>query len=166
MSQRGFSHRPGAVLTAAAILFGVGVVGLVGPASLPALAAGALGVLGLAIGLTRTNRRVTAIATVALLVAVLAAGGAGAAAERLLPATAASLLAWNFATGALAATDELRGGSVERAEALTVATATGAGVLATGVVYGIYRTLAFGYSLVGVGLLLVAAVALGVALRE
>lgn len=164
--ESGVTHRPGAVLTAAAIAFGLVVAGLAGPTWTPALVVSGAGVIGLVIGLTRSDRRITAFATFALLASVLAAGVAGAGPGQLLPALAASLLAWDFAVGALDASRELRGGTVERTEALHVGTATGVAVLTTGVVYGVYRTLAVGYSLVGVGLLVVAAVALGLAARE
>lgn len=161
-----FVHQPGTVLTVAALAFATATVGIAGPSSTPALAAGAVGVLGMAIGLTKRERRVAALSAVVLLASVLAAGAFSAPPERVLPATATALLSWQFGVGAFAMADELRGGTAEHAEALHVATATGVGILATGVAYELYRVLEFGISPLGVMLLLVAVVALGVALRE
>jgi hypothetical protein len=161
-----FAHRPGTVLTVAALAAATALAALAGPGSVAALAATAIGVVGLAVGLTRGDRRIAALGALALLAGVLAAGVAGSPPLLLLPATAVALLAWAFATGAFAAREELRGGTVERSEVLHVATATGTGALATGAAYGLYRTVTVGASVLGVTLLLVAAVTLGLALRD
>lgn len=161
-----FAHQPGIVLTIAALVFATVTVGLAGWRSTPALAAGAVGILGLTIGLTRRNRRFTAISAVGLLASVLVAGATGAPPRHVLPAAATALLAGEFGREVFAMTDELPGGTVERAEGLHVATATGAGAVVTGITYALYQTLEFGISPIGVVLVLIAVVALGVALKE
>ena len=160
------AHRPGAALAAGAIAAVTVAVGATGPVSSLALTAGVAGVLALAVGLTRGQRRLTALGTIAALGGVLAAGLAGAGPERLLPGTAGALLAHEFAVGAFAARAELDGGTVDGSEWLHVGVATGASGLALAAGYGLYRTLTVGVSTVGVGLLLVAAVALALATRE
>lgn len=161
-----FAHRPGTVLSAATLLFGAAAAGLASPNSTPALVASVVGVGGLVVGLSRPDRRVAAFGSLSVLAGVLAAGLAGAGPISLLPAITAAVLAWEFRIGAFAASEELRDGTVERAELLHVATATGVGSLVTGAIYGIYRTFTVGVSVLGVALLLIAVVALGLALRE
>ncbi|MEF8884679.1 MAG: hypothetical protein V5A44_06110, partial [Haloarculaceae archaeon] len=162
----GRRHQPGAVLAGAALALATVTTLVAGPGSPPALVAGGAGVLTLAVGVTAENRRVAALGALALLAAVLAAGATGSPPERLLPSTAAALLAGEFVAGAFDAREELRGGTVERAEALVVAVGTGVGALTTGAVYALYRILEFGVSPPGVALVLVAVVALGLVLRE
>lgn len=159
-------HRPGTVLTGAALVSATASVALTGSSSAPALVAGVVGALGLAIGLTRGDPGIAALGAIALLAGVLAAGAVGAPPEQVLPATATALLAWEFGFGALGTTDELHGGTTERTEALHVAIAAGVGAVATGATYTLYQVLEFGISPLGVVLLLVATVALGIALRE
>lgn len=166
MSAAGRRHRPGAVLAGAALAFATVTALVAGPGSSPALVAGGVGVLALAVGVTADDRRVAALGSFALLAAVLAAGATGSPPERLLPSTAAALLAGEFSAGAFDARAELRGGTVERAEVVVVAVGTAVGALTTGAAYALYRVLEFGVSSLGVALVLVAVVALGLALRE
>lgn len=165
MSAR-FTHRPGSVLGAAALLAAVVAVGVAGPASLPSLAAGVLGVGTFVVGVTKRARSIAALGAFGVLACVLVAGAAGLSLERLLPSTAAAVLAWEFGASAFAITTELGDGTVERAELLHVGAATGAAVVATGLAYAAYRSVDVGISVTGVTLLLIAAVALGLALRQ
>lgn len=166
MSVAGRRHRPGAVFAGAALAFATVTTLVAGPGSPPALVAGGVGVLALAVGVTAEDRRVATLGTFALLAAVLAAGATGSAPERLLPSTAAALLAGEFSADAFDVRAELRDGTVERAEAVVVAVGTAVGALATGVTYSLYRVLEFGVSPLGVALVVVAVVALGLALRR
>jgi len=161
-----FTHRPGSVRNAAALVFALGATGLAALSSPLALLACTVGTVGLAVGLTGETPRVAGAGSLLLLVGVIVAGGVGAPAEFFLPGLAAAILAWDLGMGGFAARHELRGGRVERAEFLSVATATVAGAVATGTAYLLSRTLAVGVSLPAVVLLLVAAVALGLALRD
>lgn len=161
-----FRHQPGRVLAVASLVAATVTVGLVGPASGLALVTGGVGVLALAIGITREDRRIAALSPVAFLGSVLAAGAAGGPSERVLPATAAAILAWEFGIGSLAAAAELRSGTTERAELRHVGIATGVGALGTGTVYGLERAIAVGVSPVAIVLLLVAVVALALAIRD
>lgn len=166
MSPSWLEHRPGGVLGAATVGFAVATMGLVGTRSTLALLGTAGGVVALTAGLVREERRIAGLGVLFLLAGVLVGGAAGIVLERLLPATATALLSGEFGLGAFAMRDELRGGSVERAELLHVATATGVGALVTGGTYALYRTVTAGVSVTAVVFLLVAAVALGLALRD
>jgi len=157
-------RRPGVVLAAGALLAGTVTAATAGPVSVPSLAGSAAGIVALAAGVTRNRRRVAALGTLALLGAVLAAGLANATPGRLLPATAGALLAWEFATAAFAARRELAGGTVAGTELLHVGAAAGVGALVVAAGVGLYRTLTVGVSVVGTGLLLIAAVALALAI--
>jgi len=161
-----FSHRPGSVGNAAALVFALVATVLAALSSEAALLTCTVGVVGLAVGLTRGTPRVAGAGSFLLLVGVVTAGALGAPPALFLPGLAAALLAWDLGMSAFAARHELRGGRVERAELLGVATATVAGVAATAAAYRLHRLLAFGASLPAVFLLLVAAVALGLALRD
>lgn len=161
-----FTHRPGSVRNAAALAFALLTTGIAGPTSPIALVACAGGVLTLAIGLTRGDRRIAGVGSFALLGGAFAAGALGAPAERLLPAVAAAIIAWDLGMSGFAARHELAGGRVERAELLQVATATVVGGATTAGAYGFYRTVTVDVSLLAVFLLLVAATALGLALRD
>ncbi|MFB6296492.1 MAG: hypothetical protein ABEH66_06610 [Halobacteriales archaeon] len=161
-----FSHRPGSVRNAAALVFALVATGLAALSSPLALLVCTAGTVGLVVGLTREVPRVAGAGSALLLVGVVVAGGVGAPAELFLPALAAAILAWDLGMAGVAVRRELRGGGVERAEFLHVATATVAGATATAAAHLLYRTLAVGVSLPAVILLLVAAVALGLALRE
>jgi hypothetical protein len=162
----GRAHQAGSVLGAAALGAAVLTVVLVGPVSVVSLLATAVGALGVTLGLVRADRRFAGVGVVALLCGVVAAGWVGTAPERLLPATALTLLCWEFGSSSFDRRAELRGGYVSGSELLHVAAATGVGVLGTGIAYGGSRLLEVGVSTVGVILLLVAAVALGMALRD
>lgn len=162
----GRTHQAGGVLGAAAVGAAMIAAVLVGPVYTVSLLTTAVGVVGVTLGLVREDRRVTGIGVVALLCGVIAAGWAGVASERLLPAAALALLCWEFGSSSFARREELRGGSVSGSELLHVAAATGVGVLSTGIAYGGSRLLDVGVSTVGVGLLLVAAIGLGMALRD
>lgn len=161
-----FEHPPGRVLGAAALAFAVVTAAVLGPRSTPSVLATGFGVVGLTVGLARDDRRVAGIGVVSLLGGVLAAGGAGAPPALVLPGTAAALLSWEFATGSFDVREVVGDGTVERSEIVHVVAATGAGALVTGFTYVVYRTLSVGVSVLGVTLLLVAAVALALALRE
>jgi hypothetical protein len=158
--------RPGNVLAAASLGYAVVATGLAGPSSALALVATGVGVLGLTVGLSTDDRRVAGLGTLALLGGVLAAGAGGVSAQRLLPATAAGLLASEFGLGSFDLRTELRGGTVERSELRHVVAASLAGALVTGVVYAVSEGLRVGTSVPALTLLLVAAVALGLALRD
>lgn len=160
------THRPGSVRNAAALVFALVATGLAALSSGAALLTCTVGVLGLAVGLTRETPRVAGVGSFLVLAGVIAAGAVGAPPERFLPGLAAALLAWDLGLGGVAARRELRGGRVERAEFLGVATVTVSAAGATAAAYLLSRTLAVGVSLPAVFLLLVAAVALGLALRE
>lgn len=166
MSADRFTHRPGAVLRAGALLAALGVVVLVAPRSVVSLAGGVLGVVALAIGLTRHVRSLTGLGAVAVVVAVVAAAFGGIPVERLLPAVVGSVLVWEFALGAFTAETELDGGSVERAEVLHVAIAAGVASLVAIVAYVASETVTVGSSLPGAVLLVVAATALALGLRD
>jgi hypothetical protein len=161
-----FTHRPGSVRNAAALSFALVTTGLAGPTSSIALLACAVGVLGLVVGLTRGDRRIAGVGSIALLGGAFAAGALGAPPVRLLPAVGAAIVAWDLGMSGFAARHELEGGRVERAELLQVATATAVGAVVTAGAYVFYRTVTFDVSLLAVFLLLVAATALGLALRE
>lgn len=160
------SHRPGSVLGGAALGFALATVGIVGGRSSLALLATAVGVVGLTLGLSLEKRRFAGLGVLALLGGVLAAGAVGTVSGRLLPATATGLLSWEFAVGSLDRRAELRGGTVEESEARHVLSATAVGALGTALVYVLSRSVGVGVSVLGVTLLLIAAVALGLALRE
>ena len=163
-SSRG-SHRPGAVLGAAALVGAVGVTVLVAPLSMPALAAGVLGVACLAAGLTRHTKWLTTGGVLGVTGAVVAAALAGSAVWRLLGAIAGATLAWEFALGAFAAAAELAGGAVERAELRHVAVTTLAVAGVAAIAFVVVRTMTVGVSLPGATLLVVAATALALGLR-
>ena len=165
-TQSRFTHQPGAVLRAGALVAALGVTTLLAPLSTVALAASVIGVVGLAIGLTRHVRTVTGLGALAIVAAVVATAFAGIAVERLLPAVVGSVLVWEFALGAFTAEAELDGGSVERAEFLHVAIATVATAAVALVAYVTYETLTVGVSLPGAALLVVAATALALGLRD
>lgn len=161
-----FTHRPGAVLRAGALVAAIGVTALLAPVSTVSLAGSVIGVVALAIGLTRGVRTVTGLGAIAVVGAVIAAAFAGVAVERLLPAVVGSVLVWEFALGAFTAGRELDGGSVERAEFLHVAiVAVGASAVAA-VAYVASETVTVGVSLPGAALLVVAATALALGLRD
>jgi len=124
------------------------------------------GLVGAVVGLSLADRRVAGFGTAGLLTGVLAAGTANVGPLRLLPATAAALLACEFALGSLDVREELRGGTVERRELRHVVATMAAGGVVTGAVYAVSRGLRVGVSVPAVLLFLVAAVALGLALRE
>lgn len=161
-----FEHPPGRVLGAAALAFAVVTAAVLGTQSTLSVLATGFGVVGLTVGLARDDRRAAGIGVVSLLGGVLAGGGAGAPPALVLPATAAGLLSWEFAAGSFDVRNVVEDGTVERSEVVHVVTATSAGALLTGFTYVVYRTLSVGVSILGVTLLLVAAVALAVALRE
>lgn len=162
----GRAHQAGSVLGAAALGAAVLASVLVGPLHVVSLLTTALGVIGVTIGLVREDRRFAGIGVIALLCGVIAAGWVGIAPERLLPATALTLLCWEFGSSSFDRREELRGGNVSGSELLHVGAASGVGVLGTGIAYGGSRVLEVGVSTIGVILLLVAAVALGMALRD
>lgn len=157
--------RPGRVLTVAALAAAAVTVGLVGSLSELAFGVSAVGGLALLVGLTNENRRMAAIGAAALLASVLVAGVTDPAPARILPATAAAILAWVFGLGGLAAAVELRGGSTERAEVRHVSVTAGVGAMATGAVYGLERSITVGVSPAAIVLLLLAVVALALAVR-
>ena len=161
-----FTHRPGSVRNAAALLFALVTTGIAGTTSSIALLACAIGVVGLVVGLTRGDRRIAGAGSLALLGGVFAAGALGAPTVRFLPAVAAAIIAWDLGMSGFAARHELEGGRVERAELLQVATATVVGAVITAGAYVFYRTITFDVSLLAIFLLLVAATALGLALRD
>lgn len=161
-----FTHQPGAVLRAGALVAALGVAALVAPLSTLSLAASVIGVVGLAVGLTRHVRLVTGLGAAAVIGAVIATAFAGIAVERLLPAIVGSVLVWEFALGAFTAVTELDGGSVERAEFLHVAIVTIVASLVALVAYVAAETVSVGVSLPGAALLVVAATALALGLRD
>jgi hypothetical protein len=161
-----FTHRPGSVRNAAALLFALITTGFAGPTSSVALLACAIGVVGQVVGLTRGDRRIAGAGSLALLGGVFVAGVLGAPPVRLLPGVATAIIAWDLGMSGFAAREELGDGRVERAELLQVATATVAGSVVPVGAYAFYRTVTFDVSLLAVFLLLVAATALGLALRE
>lgn len=160
------ASRPGSVLGAAALGSAVVAAALAGSGSTLALAATGVGVVGLTTGLSMSDRRVAGLGTVALLGGVLAAGSAGVGPGRLLPATATALLSGEFALGSFDLRAELPGGTTERRERRHVLVAGSAGALVSGATYALWTGLRVGVSVPGVTLLLVAAVALGSALRD
>ncbi|WEL18668.1 putative membrane protein [Halorhabdus sp. SVX81] len=161
-----FTHQPGAVLRAGALVAALGVTLVVAPITTVSLVGCVIGVAGLAVGLTRHMRTVTGLGAVAVVGAVIATAFVGIAVERLLPAVVGSVLAWEFALGAFTIDAELDGGSVERAEFLHIAIVTVVASLVAMVAYVAYETLSVGVSLPGVALLVVAATTLALGLRD
>lgn len=161
-----FGDRPGRVLTVAAVMAATVTVGIVGSLSELALGVSGLGGLLLIIGLTKEDRRIAALGAAVLLVSVFVAGATDPTPVRILPATAAVILAWEFGLGALATAVELRSGTTERSEFLHVSITTGFGAVATGVVYGLGRVITVGVSPVAIVLLLLAVVALALAVHK
>lgn len=161
-----FTHRPGGVRNAAALLFGLITTGFAGSTSSIALLICALGVVGQVVGLTRGDRRIAGGGSLALLGGVFVAGTLGAPPVWLLPGVATAIIAWDLGMSGFAARHELGDGRVERAELLQVGTATAVGGVVSAGAYVFYRTITLDVSLLAVFLLLVAATTLGLALRE
>jgi len=161
-----FTHQPGAVLRAGALVAALGVTLLVAPITMIALVGCVIGIAGLAIGLTRHMRTVTGLGAAMIVAAVVATAFAGITVEWLLPAVVGSVLVWEFALGSFTAGAELDGGSVERAEFLHVGIMTAVASLVAAVAYVGYETLTVGVSLPGTALLVVAAIALSLGLRD
>lgn len=149
-----------AVLAAGVALLALAVGGTA------SLATAALGALALLVGLVRATRRHVTLGAALLVVAVAVAGFQGAGPEPLLVGVLATVVAWDTAEHGIGLGEQLgREAGTVRVQVVHAAATIGAGAIAAGVGYAVYRTAAGGQPVTAVVFLLVGAVALAAALR-
>lgn len=137
----------------------------VGATSLLALAVGAPGVALVVVGSTRGTGWAVDSGAALLFVGVLVAGVYEAPPLSLLAGTVLTVLAWDAGGTAIDLGEQLgRDADATRLLAVHVGSTALAGVLATGVSYGIYRAATGGQPIAALALLVVAAVMLTEAL--
>lgn len=161
----GVTRAPTRLASGAAVAAGLLAVVATGPYSWLALAAGTGGVLLLVGGLVRGTVRVVTTGGFALLVGALAGGLAGAPAPATLLGAATAVLAWDAGGTAVALGEQLgREAPTRRLELVHLGGSVLAGLLASGVGFGLYRVTTGGQPVAALVFSLVAAVLLVAAL--
>ena len=121
----------------------------------------------LAVGLTRTSRRIVDAAGGLFFLALLFAGVGAAGVEALLLAAVASMLAWDTGENALSIGEHLgRETETTRLELVHAATTLFVIVVGVGLVYALWSVASGGQPIAAVVLLLVGAIALVAAVRR